>query len=190
MRFSWAGLILAPLLVPVMLSMIGAAMLSSPQEGANPGSADPGLRHILCCYDLSLRALPVSALFVEASDGVHRLPGGTGAGGARVRAIDMASMEKQRSRFWSTDRELLGILRALGSRSADRSVSARRTDNGGAILVASNAEARPRNRLPGIALQRWRNELEAAAFHRQEVLPNGRFDGRPRSQAPAPAAAD
>jgi hypothetical protein len=36
MRFSWTGLILAPLLVPVMFSMIGAAMLSSPQEGGNP----------------------------------------------------------------------------------------------------------------------------------------------------------
>jgi hypothetical protein len=35
-RFSWTGLILAPLLVPVMFSMIGAAMLSSPQEGGNP----------------------------------------------------------------------------------------------------------------------------------------------------------
>jgi hypothetical protein len=36
MRFSWTGLILAPLLVPVMFSMIGAAMPSSPQEGGNP----------------------------------------------------------------------------------------------------------------------------------------------------------
>jgi hypothetical protein len=36
MRFGWIGLILAPLLVPVMFSMIGAAMLSSPQEGGNP----------------------------------------------------------------------------------------------------------------------------------------------------------
>ena len=36
MRFSWTGLILAPLLVPLMISMIGAAMLSSPQEGGNP----------------------------------------------------------------------------------------------------------------------------------------------------------
>jgi hypothetical protein len=36
MRFSWTGLILAPLLVPVMFSMIGAVMLSSPQEGGNP----------------------------------------------------------------------------------------------------------------------------------------------------------
>jgi hypothetical protein len=36
MRFSWTGLILAPLLVPVMFSVIGAAMLSSPQEGGNP----------------------------------------------------------------------------------------------------------------------------------------------------------
>ena len=36
MRFSWTGLILAPLLVPMVFSMIGAAMLSSPQEGGNP----------------------------------------------------------------------------------------------------------------------------------------------------------
>ncbi len=36
MRFSWSGLILAPLLVPVMFSMISAPMLSSPQEGGNP----------------------------------------------------------------------------------------------------------------------------------------------------------
>ncbi len=36
MRFSWTGLILAPLQVPVMFSMIGAAMLSSPQEGGDP----------------------------------------------------------------------------------------------------------------------------------------------------------
>jgi hypothetical protein len=36
MRFSWTGLMLAPLLVPVMFSMIGAPMLSSPQEGGNP----------------------------------------------------------------------------------------------------------------------------------------------------------
>jgi hypothetical protein len=32
MRFSWTGLILAPLLVPVMFSMIAAPMLSSAQE--------------------------------------------------------------------------------------------------------------------------------------------------------------
>jgi hypothetical protein len=36
MRFSWTGLIVAPLVVPVMFSMIGAAMLSSPREGGNP----------------------------------------------------------------------------------------------------------------------------------------------------------
>jgi len=36
LRFSWTGLILAPLLVPMVFSMIGAAMLSSPQEGGNP----------------------------------------------------------------------------------------------------------------------------------------------------------
>jgi hypothetical protein len=32
MRFSWTGLVLAPLLVPMVFSMIGATMLSSPQE--------------------------------------------------------------------------------------------------------------------------------------------------------------
>jgi len=36
MRFSWTGLILAPLLVPVMFSVIGAPMLSPLQEGGNP----------------------------------------------------------------------------------------------------------------------------------------------------------
>jgi hypothetical protein len=36
MRFSWTGLILAPLLVPVMISMIVAPMLSSPQDMGNP----------------------------------------------------------------------------------------------------------------------------------------------------------
>ena len=36
MRFSWTGVILAPLLVPVIFGLIGAAMLSSPQEGGNP----------------------------------------------------------------------------------------------------------------------------------------------------------
>jgi hypothetical protein len=36
MRFSWTGLILAPLLVPVMFSMIGAPMLSPLQQGGNP----------------------------------------------------------------------------------------------------------------------------------------------------------
>src|SRR5215471_4569017 len=36
MRFSWTGLVLAPLLVPMVFSMVGAAMLSSPQEGGNP----------------------------------------------------------------------------------------------------------------------------------------------------------
>ena len=36
MRFSWTGVILAPLLVPVMFSMIGAPMLSPLQEGGNP----------------------------------------------------------------------------------------------------------------------------------------------------------
>ena len=36
MRFGWTGLILAPLLVPVMFSMIAAPMLSSAQEGGNP----------------------------------------------------------------------------------------------------------------------------------------------------------
>jgi len=35
MRFSWTGLIVAPFLVPVTFSMIGASMLSSPQEGGN-----------------------------------------------------------------------------------------------------------------------------------------------------------
>ena len=35
MGFSWTGLILAPLLVPVMFSMIVAPMLGSPQEGGN-----------------------------------------------------------------------------------------------------------------------------------------------------------
>ena len=35
MRFSWSGLILAPLLVSVTFSTIGAAMLSSPQEGGS-----------------------------------------------------------------------------------------------------------------------------------------------------------
>jgi hypothetical protein len=33
MRFSWTGLILAPLLVPVIFSVIGTAMLSFPREG-------------------------------------------------------------------------------------------------------------------------------------------------------------
>jgi hypothetical protein len=33
-RFSWTGLILAPLLLPVMFSVISAPMLSPPQEGA------------------------------------------------------------------------------------------------------------------------------------------------------------
>ena len=36
MRFSWTGLILAPLLVPLMFSLVGAAMMSSPEEGGNP----------------------------------------------------------------------------------------------------------------------------------------------------------
>ena len=99
MRFSWTGQVLAPLLVPMVFSIIGAAMVSSPQEAGISSLADPGLRHILWCHDISLAALPVSALFVEASDGVQGLPGGTAVGGTRVRAIDMAGMEKQRSRF-------------------------------------------------------------------------------------------
>lgn len=33
MRFSWTGLILAPLLAPVMFVMIGAPVLSSPEGG-------------------------------------------------------------------------------------------------------------------------------------------------------------
>jgi len=36
MRFSWKGLILAPLLVPLVLCMIAAPMLGSAQEGGNP----------------------------------------------------------------------------------------------------------------------------------------------------------
>jgi hypothetical protein len=39
----------------------------------------------------------VSALFVGAADCVQGLPAGTAVGGAYVRAIDMAGMEKQRS---------------------------------------------------------------------------------------------
>jgi hypothetical protein len=100
MRFSWTGLILTPLLVPVIFSMIGAALLSSRRGqpgGGISGPADPGLRRILWRHDISLPALPVSALFVEASDGFQGLPGGTAAGVPHVRAIDMAGMEKQRS---------------------------------------------------------------------------------------------
>jgi len=77
MRFSWTGQVLAPLLVPMVFRMIGAAMVSSPQEAGISSLADPGLRHILWCHDIPPRALPVSALFVEASDRVHGLPGGT-----------------------------------------------------------------------------------------------------------------
>ena len=88
---------------------------------------------------------------MEASDGFQGLPGGTAAGVPHVRAIDMAGMEKQRSRFRPADRELFGILRALDSRSADRNVSARRADNGRAVLEAGNAAARPVNTLAGIA---------------------------------------
>jgi hypothetical protein len=35
MRFSWTGLILAPLPVPLIFSVIGAPMMGPPQEGAS-----------------------------------------------------------------------------------------------------------------------------------------------------------
>jgi hypothetical protein len=116
MRFSWTGLILAPLLVPAMLS----AALASSFQGDRPVLVfllltGPGVHRVLRHHDIPLPALPVSTLFVATNDELQGLPAGTGAGRGGVRAADVVRLEKQRLRFWPTDRELLGVLRALAA---------------------------------------------------------------------------
>jgi len=55
MRFSWTGLILTPLLVPVMFSMIGAPMLSPLQEGGNGARvSDPAYPGCVVSYGATI----------------------------------------------------------------------------------------------------------------------------------------
>jgi hypothetical protein len=106
--------------------------------------AGPGLHRVLRHHDIPLPALPVSALFVAADDGLQGLPAWLGAGRGGVRAADVDGLEEQRPRFRPADRELPGVLRALGRRSIDGGISTGRADDGRAVLVAGDAAARAR----------------------------------------------
>jgi hypothetical protein len=157
MRFSWTGLILAPLLVPVMFSMIGAAMLSSPQEGGNPVlgflvllilgcvvSRGATIFLFLPCLFLLSLWWPVTAFracLLGLLLGAHMI-------------VPLTWLEWKSSGPDSgppTESFLVFFVRS----SADpltAMFSARRTDNGRAVLAAGNAAARPVGTLTGIAI--------------------------------------
>jgi hypothetical protein len=127
MRFSWTGLILAPLAVPVIFS----ALLSS------LGGAHPVLGFLIllipgCIVSYgSTMFLFLPCLFLLS---LWR---------GRADTADSDGMEEQRRGFRPTHRELLHLLRALDRRSADGRIPAGRTDNSRTLLVARDAAGEP-----------------------------------------------
>ena len=143
MRFSWTGLILAPLAVPVIFS----ALLSS------LGGAHPVLGFLIllipgCIVSYgSTMFLFLPCLFLlslwRPLTGLKVCLLGLGARRGGADTADSDGMEKQRHGFRPTHREFLHLLRALDRRSADGRIPARRTDNGRTLLVARDAAGEP-----------------------------------------------
>jgi hypothetical protein len=107
-----------------------------PPGSGVPDTADPWLYRVLRQHDVSLPALPVSAVVMAAADGPQGLPARARARRGGADTADSDGMEKQRRGFRPTHRELLHLLRALDRRSADGRIPAGRTDNGRTLLVA------------------------------------------------------
>src|SRR5216684_5294098 len=106
-----------------------------------PDDAGLGLHRVLWQHNIPLPALPVLAVFDATDDWLQGLPAWIGARRSGIRIADIDCLGQPWSR--PPDKEFLCVLPPLGCRSGHGAVSARRADNGWAVLVAGKAKDRP-----------------------------------------------
>ena len=144
MQFSWTGLILAPLLLPVVF----AALLSSLQ-GDRPvlGFLILLVPGCIVSYGTTI-FLFLPCLFLlslwRPMTGFKVCMLGLLLGVAVFVPLTWVEWSSSGPEFRPADGELLSVLRALGRRSIDGDISTGRTDNGRAVLVAGDVAARAR----------------------------------------------
>ena|SRR6266478_1837514 len=139
MRFSWKGLILAPLLVPTLF----CAVVSSFQDGN--AALEFLILMVPCCVIsycttifLFLPSLYLLS-FWRPMTGLKVLPARFGAGHSGVRAADLDGVEKQWPGLRAPDGKLPDVLCALGRRSLHRDLSVGGVDDVSGIRVAGDS---------------------------------------------------
>ncbi len=146
MRFSWTSLILAPLLVPLILS----AALVNALGGDRPLLVFLILLVLSCVVSYATTVfLFLPCLFLlslwRPLTGFKVCLLGLALGAAVFVPLTWMEWKSSGTDSGPPTRELLHVLRALDRRSTDRDLSAGRADNGSAVLVAGDAAARPVN---------------------------------------------
>jgi hypothetical protein len=145
MRFSWAGLILAPLPLPLIFSILfwsaSAPILSF---------LFPMILGCVISYGTTM-CLFRPALFLlsvwRPATALTRLFAGAGARCGDLRTGDIDVLDGQRPGFGISDGKLPGVFRALGRRSVGGRTSFCWANDGRTLLVAGDVASRPRRAL-------------------------------------------